>query len=122
MFKVPEKYRLTTGPQSSTADNGNNGAFQIRHPEKSRHPFLVIASDGAGWEHVSVSIKGYTNLPPTWGEMCYIKDMFWGGQDVVMQLHPKLSEYINNHPGVLHLWRPIDQEIPQPPSILVGIR
>jgi hypothetical protein len=58
---------------------------------------------------------------PTWREMSYVKDLCWDGEDVVMQLHPKRSEYVNNHPHVLHLWRPVDAEIPTPPSIFVGV-
>jgi hypothetical protein len=54
--------------------------------------------------------------------MCFIKDTFWDGEDCVMQLHPPRSEYVNNHPYCLHLWRPTDgRVIPQPPSIFVGV-
>lgn len=63
---------------------------------------------------------GPTMRTPTWKEMVYIKDLCWDGEDVVMQLHPRKSEYVNNHPHTLHLWRPIGQEIPTPPSIFVG--
>ncbi len=37
-----------------------------------------------------------------------------------MQFHPKRSEYVNYHPGCLHLWRPTDVRIVLPPSIFVG--
>ncbi len=30
------------------------------------------------------------------------------------------SQHINDHPRCLHLWRPLDREIPLPPSWLVG--
>jgi hypothetical protein len=53
--------------------------------------------------------------------MAYVKDLCWDAEDVVMQLHPRKSEYVNNHPHVLHLWRPVDVEIPTPPSIFVGV-
>jgi hypothetical protein len=78
----------------------------------------VIASDGEGWEHVSVSFPGRV---PTWQEMCQAKDIFWNAEDRVVQYHPPESEYINDHPFVLHLWRPIDQDLPAPPMILVGL-
>lgn len=39
-----------------------------------------------------------------------------------MQLHPKKEEYVNNMPYCLHIWKPIDKEIPTPPSVLVGLR
>jgi hypothetical protein len=54
--------------------------------------------------------------------MCFVKDLFWEPEDCVMQLHPRRSEYINNHPYVLHLWRPVRDRIPEPPSIYVGVK
>lgn len=79
----------------------------------------VIASNGMGWEHVSISLK---NRCPNWREMCFVKDFFWDPHEVVMQLHPAKSEYVNMHPNCLHLWRPIGIDIPTPPSILVGFK
>lgn len=81
----------------------------------------VIWSNGGGWEHVSVSPfkKSYI---PTWDEMCSLKDMFFHDDEVVVQYHPAKSEYVNNVPNCLHLWRPIDQQMPTPPSIMVGIK
>lgn len=116
MFTVPEKFRVTSGPMGSSADFGNNGAFEVRL--KLGQKVMVIASDQMGWEHVSVSRK---DRCPTWGEMCQIKSMFWGDDDCVVQYHPPKSAYVNNHPNCLHLWRPIGIEMPRPPSIMVGI-
>ncbi len=123
MFRVPEKYRLVTGRMGSNASFGNNGAFRISSPKSESRQLVIIASDGMGWEHVSVhGERGKEQFTPFWDEMCFIKDLFWDSEDVVMQLHPKKSEYVNNHPNTLHLWRPITTEISMPPSILVGMR
>lgn len=54
--------------------------------------------------------------------MSVVKDMFFEEEEAVMQLHPKKSEYVNNHPNCLHLWRPTNGEIPTPPMYLVGIK
>ena len=54
--------------------------------------------------------------------MCYMKDIFWNDDEICMQLHPKKEEYVNNHKYCLHIWKPINQEIPTPPSVLIGIR
>lgn len=116
MFKVPEEFRVKNGPLGSGPDAGNNGLFIVKAGLGVE--FLVIASDGMGWEHVSVSRPDRT---PTWGEMCLIKDMFWGEQDLVVQYHPPKQSYVNNHPYCLHLWRPVGVSFPAPPSILVGI-
>lgn len=102
--------------------NARNGAFEIRvKPTVVR--LLVIASDGAGWDHVSVSVKGRgapTQRCPTWAEMAYVKDLFFAEDEVVMQLHPTRAHYVNNG-EVLHLWRPQLHSIPVPPAYLVGI-
>ena len=76
----------------------------------------VVFSWGLNWEHVSVSFK---NRVPTWDEMCQIKDIFWGEDETVVQYHPAKQDYVNRHPYCLHLWKPIDQELPKPPKILV---
>lgn len=117
MFKVPEQYRVNekdiSGMFHSTAADGNNGYFLI--PFES-FELVVIASDGFDWEHVSVSLN---NRTPNWKEMCFIKDLFWSKDDWVLQYHPAESDYVNNHEHCLHLWRPIGQLIPTPPTELV---
>src|SRR2546426_11700622 len=73
------KNRLRIGQWGSKDAWGNHGACVI--PSQS---FLlrVIASDGQGWEHVAVSLPHRT---PHWHEMCFVKDVFWGGEEVVIQ-------------------------------------
>ena len=107
----------------NTAPDIVDGWFLFEHPSMMELQILVIASNGSGWEHVSVSLKkGKSQVArcPRWSEMCFVKDQFWGKEDQVIQYHPKESEYVNFHPFVLHLWRPIGVEIPSPPSIMVG--
>lgn len=99
-FQVPNKYRIRTGRLASSEINGNNGAFDLLL--KHSQVVFAIASDGMGWEHVSVSRM---DRCPTWDEMCQVKAMFWGEDDCVVQYHPPRSEYVNNHPRCLHLWR-----------------
>lgn len=118
MFKVPEKYRLKKGMLASTEADGNNGAFLIYH-RPTKTDLFCIASDGAGWEHVSVSIA---TRCPVWEEMCFIKDTFWSREDCVVQFHPPDSEYVNNHKFCLHLWRPTEFSLMIPNSLLVGIK
>ncbi len=110
------------------------GAFQIPH-KSINGTFVktvwlrVIASRGGGgpelfgddphtrWDHVSVSLP---DRCPTWSEMCAIKEMFFERWEPAMQLHP-VKDYVNNHPFCLHLWRPLDAEIPLPAAEMVGI-
>ncbi len=117
-MKFPSQYRIRTGPMASTDQYGNNGAFSI--PLSIRSTAYVIASDGHHWEHVSVHIVSDGKVrTPTWAEMCKIKDLFWEHEDTVIQFHPPKSNYINNHPHTLHLWKPVNMLIPLPDTILV---
>lgn len=79
---------------------------------------------GTRWEHVSVTVRNRRGLQlqrcPTWDQMAKVKATFWSDEEAVMQLHPPRSDYVNHHPFCLHLWRPTEQPIPLPPSILVG--
>jgi hypothetical protein len=133
-FHVPEGSRDRTHPTlGSTAADGNNGAFHVPSPEPG-WTLALICSDGTddevpearGWEHVSVHAyrthgKVVQMRTPTWREMTFVKDLCWDAEDVVIQYHPRKSEYVNNHPHVLHLWRPTHVAIPTPPPLLVGV-
>ena len=81
----------------------------------------VIWSNGCGWEHVSVAPYKHSYIP-TWEDMCKLKSMFFYDDEWVVQFHPPKSQYVNNMPNCLHLWRPIYVPLPVPPSVLVGIR
>ena len=97
--------------------NSGNGVF-IKYYEGKE--YFIIASNGGGWEHVSVSSS--TNKVPNWEVMCMIKDLFFNQDETVVQFHPKKSEYVNNHKYCLHLWRKQGSEHELPPSILVGVK
>lgn len=118
-FHVPNKFRVhVKGMRGTNEELGNNGMFWIPNRDRIQTtPLRVIASDGMGWEHVSISLP---TRCPTWDEMCRVKALFWDDEDSVMQLHPPKSEWVNNHSFCLHLWRPIDVAIPRPPMYMVG--
>ena len=116
MRNLPElnKHRLQV--PGYVLGGATEGAFKFRI---NGNNYFVIASSDYGWEHVSVSCPSKI---PTWDIMCKIKDLFFYDDEVVMQLHPKKEDYVNNHPNCLHMWRPTNEKIPTPPSILVGIK
>ena len=114
-FRVPEKFRVRDGRMGSNEQFGCNGAFDV--PLKHGQRVFVIASDQLGWEHVSVSRR---DRAPLWDEMCQVKALFWEEDDCVVQFHPPRSDYVNQHPNCLHLWRFVDGSIPRPPTVLVG--
>ena len=118
-FQVPNQYRVKSGRMASDDSMPDCGAFFVPNKlARSGPPLRVIAAAGDGWEHVSVSLP---NRCPSWEEMAYIKGLFWSDDMCVMQLHPPRSEHINNHPYCLHLWRPLEREIPRPPGWMVGV-
>ena len=105
-----------------------NGFFVIPLSKEDKTHALVISSCGdkaVRWEHVSARVcveKYHGKLKercPTWGEMCLLKDIFFKEDEVVVQYHPKKEDYVNIHPNVLHLWRPLDADIPTPPKAAV---
>lgn len=126
MFHVPNKYRLRNSLFLASDDSyGNNGMFIIPHYRVADYFFAVQASDGEGWEHASVSLtmkKKNVERCPTWEEMCYVKDLFWDKEDTVIQYHPAEKNYVNMHKYVLHLWRPVDIELPLPDPLMIGIK
>ena len=96
----------------------NWGYFEIHRPGGTLRVLSSGTPDpGAGamsdWEHVSVSL---INRCPTWEEMCFVKDLFWREDEIVVQSHPKKSEYINKMPYCLHLWKPVVGEYVLPPK------
>ena len=99
-----------------SAGDAENGAFLISSPT-DRQLMRVIASAGGGWEHVSVSRP--TRLP-NWLEMAHVKELFFEDTETVMQLHVPAADHVNCHPHCLHLWRPLGQMIPRPPTWMVG--
>lgn len=96
--------------------DGEDGFAGIYYDKDTDKWLSFIFSYGMGWEHLSVSMK---NKTPSWEQMCRMKDIFWNENEVCMQLHPKKSEYVNIHEHCLHIWRPVDKEIPTPDKIMV---
>lgn len=119
---VPEKLergRVRTGRMGSDADYGMCGAFEIVGPCGLSMLIIVGAAglpEAEGWEHVSVSLKSRN---PNWQEMCFVKNLCWREDEMVLQFHPPESKYVNVHPHCLHLWRPQDGHVRMPPLLLV---
>lgn len=110
-----ERDRIRHGPLASDGDAGVNGAFNVQCPGRAR--LMIVASNGGGWEHVSVTVR---NRCPIWEEMDWVKHRFWNKDDTVMQYHVPVSDHINVHPFCLHLWRQIGKPMPRPPAWMVG--
>ena len=109
--------QLYLQPRLDVLDVGIDGGRGYIKLKTSKRSAGVIWSFGGGWEHVSVSLP---HRCLTWEEMCQVKDMFFMDDECVVQYHPPKSEYVNRHPYCLHLWRPLQQEMPMPPKGFVG--
>lgn len=96
--------------------DAGNGLFIFKSPIDGGL-LTVVASNGNGWDHVSVS---RSNRCPNWPEMEFIKRMFFTDDECVMQLHVPVAEHLNFHPNCLHLWRPQSVTIPRPPAWMIA--
>lgn len=113
-----ERGRITRGPYGTPPRSGCTGAYRTNLP--SGAPAQIIASDGGGWEHVSILLLTIPPRLPTWDDMCHVKDAFWKADEAVVQYHPPRADYVNTQPFTLHLWRPINEHLPTPPTWMVG--
>jgi hypothetical protein len=93
----------------------NSGAFRMASCMDGSI-LVIIASNDAGWDHVSVSRK---NRAPNWFEMEQVKKAFFAEDEVAWQYHVPVKDHINIHPNVLHIWRKHDFAMPMPPKIFV---
>lgn len=116
-FSPELRMRRVRHPLYGSEGDDRNGAFILKGP--CRRALFVMASDGFGWDHISVSLvdKGLEE-PPNWQEMCWIKEQFFDPEEVVIQYHPPKSQYVN-FSECLHLWRPQNEAIPMPPLMMV---
>lgn len=135
--KLPDVLRKgkvnETDPRYLTAPDDWYGRFVVLGPRRD-YLLLVISRGDAeewtacgfdlpAWEHVSVSVRNGREPAarcPTWEEMAWVKDLCWEPEECVIQFHPPKSDYVNYHPGVLHLWKPVGVEVPRPPSLAVA--
>lgn len=98
------------------------GSFRLLCPSSGR-TLAIIANDESewgkvglplpAWEHISVSAQYGV---PSWSGMCWIKGLFFGPTEWVVQYHPAEADYVNVHPNVLYLWRCPSIEFPVPPK------
>lgn len=102
--------------EAEAENDGIGGKYYDKYSGK----FLnFIFSYQMGWEHLSVSMP---NKTPSWEQMCMMKNIFWNEDEACVEYHPKKEDYVNNHKHCLHIWKPANEVLPLPPSILVGFR
>lgn len=126
MIRYPEEFRVTPTsghrvPSAMLTLRGQPGGLFYVPAVVPGRPLRCIASEGRGWEHVSVSIGGRAERLPTWPEMDAVRHLFWPPEVWVVQFHPARSEH-RSIAEALHLWRPLNAVMPTPPSDTVAPR
>lgn len=114
-LRVLEQYRLPGHFPHGGPGDSHGGVFVLTSKSTGRE-LRIIASNGDGWDHVSVSLE---NRCPNWQEMEQVKRTFFKDDEIAMQLHLPPSQHISIHPFVLHIWRPHHMEVPTPPVDMV---
>ncbi len=120
-----EAGRFRGGALYSTSPGERVGAFLLRC-HLSGAMLKVMVSDGQDWEEAGLPLPAWehvsVSLPtrcPDWAEMCWVKDLFFGPEECVVQFHPPEFVRVNIHPFCLHLWKVVGVEFPAPPSTCV---
>ncbi|WP_244549453.1 DUF7694 domain-containing protein [Bradyrhizobium erythrophlei] len=116
---MPEKLEFSRAVDCFGPNAGHNGRFLVQGPSGCQLQLISYDGEQSGWEQVSVSTG--RRRSPNWLEMCFAKDLFWDEEECVVQYHPPLSQYVKNDRWCLHLWKPKHEQVPAPPSNLVGI-
>ena len=108
-----EQYRRVHPALGASPSGSNYGFFVVR---KYRATYASLPCDGEGWDHVSVSLE---DRCPTWGEIQFVKELFFDDSETVVQFHPRKSHYVNKMPHCLHLWKRHGSDYDLPPEILI---
>lgn len=82
---------------------------RYRHPRKHLAVILTRCRelDRKRWVHLSVS---HARRLPTWSELVKIRNWMLGKDAKAIQVIPPVSEHINIHPRVLHLYHCLDED------------
>lgn len=98
--------------------DGGNGVFRFMSCVDGQ-PLAVIASNGDGWDHVSVSRN---DRVPSYEEMEQIATLFFEADESAVQFHVPKTDHVNVHRYCLHWWRPTRDRLPRPPGYMVGTK
>ena len=111
--------QILSNKQLSIVEFGVDGIHGFYHDPITNRSWQFVFSWGGGWEHLSVSSP---NKTPSWDLMCKLKEIFWRDTEACVEYHPKKKDYINFHSHCLHIWRPLNEKLPIPPRVFVGIK
>lgn len=116
------KHQAVVGKEDTAS-----GVYTVPHPSIKAHWFMCTVVVTEEWERVDAQLwKIVSNTKRqsrpadrclTWKEQCYIKNFFWGPQEVILQFFPAMTDYIgtDEEEYAVHLWNPLKGqcEVPQ---------
>lgn len=109
------RWRVRQGKYATEDVDGWNGQFLV---PINGEIYLIMISDGMGWKHLSMS-NAQKKVLPSWNTMSRAKDLFFADEDWCCQFFPAKEDYINDCEWCLHIWMPLDDELPHPSIVLI---
>ena len=70
------------------------------------------------WFHVSLSRQD--GKMPTYDDLCWLKEHWFGGDRWAIQVFPEKDQHVNDHPKCLHLWGCLEAEFSLPDFRMFG--
>jgi len=118
MLILPERHRVTSGPNATARGNISGGRFILPLADSGGRTCRVtldvddgIAS-GTGWERVTVHHDRHRR--PTTHDLEAVRRGMWTADAVVMQLHANDEALLQTRFNGIHLWRDISARTPLP--------
>lgn len=98
------------------ARSAEGGIFLHRGAPAMTAIYSCEAHGDSLWHHMSCAVA---NRDPTWDELRTVKEWLLGDIEAYLVAPPK-ARYVNQHPHVLHLFAPVDQEHLPLPDFTAG--
>ncbi len=124
-LKKYEQYRVYDGSDLLNIIFGQYDMLESQKAyvfSKEKGDYYIQTLQTFGWDHISLVVRTYYNgkrverIPGT-SELEEVCEMFFGEDEPVVEVHPRREDYVNINPYTLHLWRPINEELPLPPVV-----
>ena len=109
--------------------SGKDRYFNMPYNREYRGNFLIPGDKGVyfvraarmpDWDHLCVFVLEDENgierhRMPTSEELHEIFEVFFEDDEVGIEVYPTTEEYVNIEEFTLHLWRPVESVLPEPP-------
>lgn len=86
----------------------------VEYQNRTEHLTVILSAapqaDGHIWLHFSISRTQVTEVLPSWDQLVRAKEALLGADTKAIQVLPPRKQWVNIHPGVLHLWVCLDAD------------